>query len=107
MSFRMRRREFITLVGGAAVGCSVMARAQQAMPVIGWLSAVSERTAVAHLAQFHRGLGENGLVFGRNVSIEYHWSDGRYEDLPGMAAELVRRSVDVILAQGPPAALAA
>jgi putative ABC transport system substrate-binding protein len=77
------------------------------VPVIGWLSALSEQTAAPHLAQFRRGLGENGFVVGQNVSIEYRWSDGRYERLPAMAAELVRRPVDLILGQGPPAALAA
>ena len=77
------------------------------MPVVGWLSAISERTAAAHQDQFRRGLGENGFVLGRNVSIEYRWSDGQYDRLPAMAAELVSRPVDLILAQGPPAALAA
>jgi putative ABC transport system substrate-binding protein len=77
------------------------------MPVIGWLSSVSERTAVAHVAQFRRGLGENGFVPGQNVSVEYRWSDGQYDRLAAMAAELVRRPVDIMLAQGPPAALAA
>jgi putative ABC transport system substrate-binding protein len=77
------------------------------MPTIGWLSSISERTAVSHLAQFRRGLGENGFVLGQNVSIEHRWSDGQYDRLPAMAAELVRRPVDLILGQGPPAALAA
>ena len=77
------------------------------MPVIGWLSAISERAAVPHVAQFRRGLGENGFVPGQNVAIEYRWSDGQYDRLPAMATELVRRPVDVILAQAPPAALAA
>jgi putative ABC transport system substrate-binding protein len=103
----MRRREIITLVGATAAW-PLAARAQQsAMPVVGWLSAISERAAVRHQAQFRRGLGENGFVFGQNVAIEYRWSDGQYDRLPAMAAELVRRPVDVILAQAPPAALAA
>jgi putative ABC transport system substrate-binding protein len=82
-------------------------RAQQAIPVIGWLSAISERAAAKHLALFARGLGENGFAPGRNVSIEYRWANGQYDRLPTMAADLVRRPVDVILAQAPPAALAA
>ena len=102
----MRRREFIKGLCGAAV-LPGEARSQQPMPVIGWLSAISERTAVSHQAQFRRGLGENGFVAGQNVSIEYRWSDGQYDRLPAMAAELVRRPVALILGQGPPAALAA
>jgi ABC-type uncharacterized transport system substrate-binding protein len=102
----MRRRDF-TLLGGAAVAWPLTVHAQQPMPVIGWLSAISERAAVRHQAQFRRGLGENGFVLGQNVAIEYRWSDGQYDRLPAMAAELVRRPVDVILAQAPPAALAA
>jgi putative ABC transport system substrate-binding protein len=103
----MRRREFIAFLGGAASTWPSIARGQQTMPVIGWVSSISERAAIAHQAQFRRGLGENGFVLGQNVLIEYRWSDGQYDRLPAMVAELVRRPVDVILAQGPPAALAA
>ena len=103
----MKRREFIALLGGAASLWPLAARGQQAMPVIGWLSAISERASVAHQAQFQRGLRENGYALGQSVSIDYRWSDGQYDRLPAMAAELVRRPVDLILAQGPPAALAA
>jgi putative ABC transport system substrate-binding protein len=104
----MRRREFVAFLGGTAAAWPLVARAQQsAVPMIGWLSAVSERTAVPHLAQFRRGLSENGFVLGQNVSIEHRWSDGQYDRLPAMAAEFARRPVDIILAQGPPAALAA
>jgi putative ABC transport system substrate-binding protein len=103
----MKRREFIAFLGGAATTWPLAALGQQTMPVIGWLSAISEQAAVQHLAQFRRGLGENGFVLGQNVSIEYRWSDGQYDRLPAMAAELVRRPVDLILGQGPPAALAA
>jgi putative ABC transport system substrate-binding protein len=103
----MKRREFIAFFGGAATTWPLAALGQQTMPAIGWLSSISERAAVPHLAQFRRGLGENGFAFGQNVSIEYRWSDGQYDRLPAMAAELARRPVDVILAQGPPAALAA
>src|SRR6187401_1425378 len=103
----MKRREFLGFLGGAATIWPLAVRGQPAMPVIGWLSSVSERTAVAHVAQFRRGLGENGFVPGQNVSVEYRWSDGQYDRLAAMAAELVRRPVDIMLAQGPPAALAA
>src|SRR4051812_27212093 len=104
----MRRRDFIAGLGGAAVVGSRRAWAQQArVPVIGWLSAISERAAAPHLVQFQRGLRENGFVLGQNAAIEYRWSDGQYERLPAMAAELARMPVEVVLAQGPPAALAA
>jgi putative tryptophan/tyrosine transport system substrate-binding protein len=102
----MRRRKFLIGLGGAAAAWPLTVHAQQPMPVIGWLSAISERAAAQHLAQFRRGLGENGFVLGQNVAIEYRWSDGQYDRLPAMAAELARRPVDVILAQAPPAALA-
>ena len=103
----MRRREALSLIGAAAL-TPLSARAQQqATPVIGWLSAISEPAAKQHLASFGRGLGENGFVSGRNVAIEYRWADGQYGRLPALAADLVRHPADVILAQAPPAALAA
>ena len=77
------------------------------MPVIGWLSGISEQAAVAHHAQFFRGLGENGFTPGGDVAIQYRWAEGNYDRLPALAAELVRLPADVILAQTPPAALAA
>ena len=83
------------------------ARAQEERPVIGFLSAVSEAATPASVSAFRRGLGETGFVDGRNVTIEYRWAEGRYESLPAMAAQLVRRPVSLILAQAPPAALAA
>jgi putative tryptophan/tyrosine transport system substrate-binding protein len=82
-------------------------RAQPAKPVIGWLSGISEQAARVHHTQFLRGLRENGFAPGRDVSIQYRWAEGNYDRLPALAAELVRLPVDVILAQTPPAALAA
>ena len=102
----MRRREFITLLGGAAAW-PLAARAQQPMLVIGYLSTLSEAQAEPLLAAFRRGLSETGFTEGRNVLMEYRWAEGQYQRLPAMAAELVRHPVSLILAQAPPAALAA
>ena len=102
----MRRREFIGLLAGLAAWPTVV-RAQQERPVIGFLSALSEASVPEFISAFRRGLSETGFVEGRNVAIEYRWAEGQYERLPAMAAELVRRPVSLILAQAPPAALAA
>jgi hypothetical protein len=75
--------------------------------VIGYLSALSEAPAAALLAAFRRGLSETGFAEGRNVAIEFRWAEGQYQRLPAMAAELVSRPVSLILAQSPPAAIAA
>src|SRR5687767_2015080 len=101
----MRRRHFMAVLGGAGLAWPLAALAQQ-VPVIGYL-ATSNSPTHPSVAGFRRGLREGGFEEGRNIVIEYRWAESHYDRLPAMAADLVRRPVSLILAQAPPAALAA
>ena len=104
----MRRREFITLLGGAAVAWPLAARAQQPVSVIGFLSSRSPGESAGLVAAFREGLRETGFVEGPNLAIAFRWAEGRYEQLPALAAELVALRVAVLFtAGGTPSALAA
>ena len=103
---QLKRREFITLVGGAAAWPFAGAQ-QTAMPVVGVMHGGSQKGQENVVAAFEQGLGEAGYITGKNVTIEYHWADFQYDRLPEIAAELVRDQVAVIATITPSAALAA
>ena len=108
MTAKMKRRDFITLIGGAAAAWPLVARAQQpSMPVIGFLSSGTQESDAFRLTAIRRGLNEVGYVVGRDVAIEYRGAENQNERLPKLAMELVHRPVTVMVATGGPAALAA
>ena len=97
----MRRREFVRLFGGAAVAWPLAAPAQQAqMPVVAFINGGAADAATRYLAAFQRGLREAGYVEGQNITVEYYWLDGRYEGIPALMADLVRRQVALIATPG-------
>ena len=98
----MKRRDFVTLIGGAWLA-PVVARAQQSMPLVGFLNGGASSIGVDSTAAFRKGLGEAGLVEGRNVTVEYHWFGGEYDRVPAVISDLIRRRVAVIASPGFPA----
>jgi putative ABC transport system substrate-binding protein len=103
----MRRRNFLKLLGGGvAAGVPLSVRAQQSLPVIGFIGVTSYDEWKKYVLAFHQGLKEAGFVEGQSVAVEYRWAEARYDRLPAMAADLVTRKVNVIVAVAPPAAVA-
>jgi putative ABC transport system substrate-binding protein len=107
MASYIERRKFLATLGGAAAAWPLAARAQQAVPVVGVLSAEWPNLFSDRLRAFHDGLRETGYVEGRNLAIEYRWAEGRNDRLPALATELVRRQVTVLVATSTPSVLAA
>jgi putative tryptophan/tyrosine transport system substrate-binding protein len=103
----IRRRDFITLLGGAAAWPLTARAEQRGMPLIGFVNLLSAESNNANLAAFHKGLGEMGLVEGRNVTVEYRWAEGDFARLPGLVTDLIGRGTAVIYASGYGAAFAA
>src|ERR1700704_4824125 len=103
----MRRRDFMTVLAGAVAYPTLAGAQQKTMPVIGFLSPGSSGPFAPFVAAFRQGLNDSGYIEGHNVLIEYRWAEGRYDRLPALAADLVGRKVDVMMAGGPPAAHAA
>jgi putative ABC transport system substrate-binding protein len=104
----MRRREFITLIGGAAAAWPAAAHAQQTvMPVVGYLTSTPAGDGAGNLAAFRAGLSGAGFIERRNARIEYRWADNQNDRLPALAADLVHRRVDAIMGGGNPAIVAA
>src|SRR6266704_1433357 len=100
----MRRREFITLLGGAVFACPPPVRAQQALPVVAFINGGTADASARNAAAFRKGLSETGYVEGQNVRVEYHWLEGQYDRLPALLGDLVRRQVAVIATPGSNAA---
>jgi len=103
----MRRREFITVLGGAATWPFAASAQQSAMPVVGFVNSSSAQAQVATAAAYRRGLEDSGFVEGKNVLIERRWADGQYSRLPELVGDLIKRNAAVLMAGGPPAAQAA
>jgi putative tryptophan/tyrosine transport system substrate-binding protein len=96
----MRHRELLLLLGGMMTAARLLHAQQKTMPVVGFLGSTSPGTAASYVAAFQQGLSETGYVEGQNVRIEYRWAEARYDRLPALAADLVGRKVDVIVAAG-------
>ena len=103
----MNRRELILMLGGAMTAARALRAQQKAMPVVGYLGSASPNPNSPNVAAFRQGLGETGYVEGQNVAIEYRWAEGHYDRLPALAADLVARTVDVIVTSSTPGIQAA